>query len=171
MKCTKCGLREATTEVLKRHNNHVEKMYLCDECASEYRNENVFDGFGLFGKLFNSSPTGLLGSLNGLFESPVEKKAVCQCCGTTSDEFLSTGYVGCPHCYETFEPLISQTLGKIQQSDRHVGKVPVGAPKISDEVARLKSELHIAVDKGDFVKIAEINSKLEKLTGGNGEGV
>lgn len=169
MKCVKCGLRNATTEVLRRHNNHVEKLYLCDECAKEYEDDTVLTGLNMLDSFFGGSPMELFGNFAGLFDAPAVKRLVCPECKTTSDEFVKTGFVGCPHCYETFEPLVAQTVKKIQQSDRHVGKVPAGAVDFAAEQSRLKSELQAAVDSGDYVKTVEISNKLKKLCG-DGEG-
>lgn len=166
MKCTKCGLREATTEVLQRHNDHVEKMYLCDECASDYRPNIGFDDFGMLEKLMNGSPMGLLSGFDHMF-SPAAKLPRCPDCKTTGEEFLKTGFVGCPHCYEVFLPLIVQTVKKLQQSDRHVGKTPIGATAVqSNEKARLKEELQDAIDRGDYERAGAISAILGKLDKG-----
>lgn len=169
MKCTKCGLREATTEVLQRHNNHIEKMYLCNECAKDYRPDMNVEDFDVLNKLINGSPMGLLSNLNSLFGTPSVRTLICPDCKTTSEEFIKTGFVGCPRCYEVFEPLVTQTVKKLQQSDRHVGKMPIGVEDTAAEEARLKSELMAAVDKGDYVKIGELSERLNNLVGNNGE--
>ncbi len=170
MKCTKCGLNEATTEVLQRHNDHIEKMYLCDECAKDFRPDMNFDDFDMLNKIINGSPMGLLSNLNSFFDTPTARAMICPDCKTTSEEFLKTGYVGCPRCYEVFEPLIVQTVKKLQQSDRHIGKCPTG--KIGgangDERSRLKAELQNAIDVGDYKRASIISGKLGKLDG-NGE--
>lgn len=165
MKCVKCGLRNATTEVLRRHNNHVEKLYLCDECAKDYESDTVMTGLDMLGAFFGGSPMGLFGNLAGFCDSSSPKRLVCPECKTTSDEFIKTGFVGCPHCYEAFAPIVEQTVKQIQQSDRHVGKVPIGAVDYEAERARLRSELHAAVDRGDYVRTVEINDMLKKLGG------
>ncbi len=168
MKCTKCGLREATTEVLQRHNNKIEKMFLCNECANDYRPDMGFDDFDILNKLINGSPMGLVTNFGGLFDAPTVHTMICPECKTTSEEFLRSGFVGCPHCYEVFEPLIVQTVKKLQQSDRHVGKSPFG---VSDDVdaAKLKAELQSAIDCGDYAKVQEISGRLERLkNNGNG---
>ncbi|MCM1367320.1 MAG: hypothetical protein NC184_00705 [Roseburia sp.] len=169
MKCTKCGLREATTEVLQRHNNHIEKQYLCSECAKDYRPESLADEFNILNKLINGSPMGLLSNLDSLFGTSAVKTLICPDCRTTSEEFIKTGFVGCPRCYEVFEPLVAQTVKKLQQSDRHVGKTPFGAEDQAAEEARLKSELMAAIDSGDYAKASELSAKLNGITGKNGE--
>ncbi len=68
MKCVKCARREATTEVLRRHNNHVEKLYLCDECAKEYESDTVMKGLDMLDSFFGGSPMGLFGNFAGFFD-------------------------------------------------------------------------------------------------------
>ncbi len=164
MKCTKCGLREATTEVLHRHNNHVEKMFLCDECARDFGPDVMFDDFDM-DDFINASPMGLVNDLVG-FIGGKSQVLVCPDCKTTSDEFLRTGFVGCPRCYEVFEPLVIKTVKQLQQSDRHIGKMPVGAVDVAAEEARLKGMLRSAVDACDYNAVAEISKSLERLRSG-----
>lgn len=170
MKCTKCGLREATTEVLQRHNNKIEKMYLCNECAKDYRPDMGFDDFDILNKLINGSPMGLVKSFGGLFDAPTARTMICPECKTTSEEFMRSGFVGCPRCYEVFEPLIVQTVKKLQQSDRHVGKSPFGGIDTEAEAARLKAELQAAIDCGDYARVSDISGRLERIKNGGKEG-
>lgn len=169
MKCTNCGLHEATTEVMVRRNGHVEKMFLCGECAKNYRPDMGLDSFDMLNKLINGSPMGLLSSFSNLFDSHTARTLVCPDCKTTSEEFLKTGFVGCPKCYKVFEPLVVQTVKKLQQSDRHVGKTPRGDLGFADEAA-LKAELQAAVDSGDYNKIMELSERLKKLINSKREG-
>ncbi len=168
MKCTKCGLREATTEVYVRKNDKVEKMFLCNDCAKDYR-PDVGDSFDMLSKLINGSPMGLLSNLTNMFNEPTTRALICPDCKTTSEEFVKTGFVGCPRCYDVFRPIITQTVKKLQQSDRHVGKVPVGAADVATEESRLKSELQAALDGGDYAKIGELGERLKKLVGNKRE--
>ncbi|MDE6966481.1 MAG: hypothetical protein K2O94_05845, partial [Clostridiales bacterium] len=116
------------------------------------------------------SPMGLLSNLNNMFAEPSTRALICPTCKTTSEEFMKTGFVGCPRCYEVFEPLIVQTVKKLQQSDRHVGKTPLGVLDTASEEARLKSELQAAIDNGDYSKIGELGERLKKLVGNKQEG-
>ena len=161
MKCTKCGLRDATTEVMQRRNNHIEKMYLCNECAKNFR-PDIADDFDIFDKLIGS-PTGLLADLGGMFDAPTTRALICPECKTTSKEFMDTGFVGCPKCYEVFEPLISGTVKKLQQADRHVGKNPFGAADVEPDEARLKAELQAAIDRRDFDETVKLSKALQQM--------
>ena len=161
MKCTNCGLRDATTEVVVRRNDHVEKMFLCSDCAKSLHPEIEAGGFNMINKLIGS-PMGLINSLGGLFGAPMPRTLICPECKTTSDDFIKTGFVGCPNCYKAFEPLVVQTVKKLQQSDRHVGKTPYGRLDETDENA-LKSEMQAAIDSGDYNRAVELGEKLKKL--------
>ncbi len=170
MLCTKCGLRESTTEVVQRINNHIEKMYLCDECAKDFRPE-AFDDFDVINKLIKGSSMGILSGLVNMLDAPTTRSLVCPDCKTTGDEFLKSGYVGCPRCYEVFEPLIAQTVKKLQQSDKHVGKHPLAANEdargasVAVERERLRAELQSAIDSFDYKRASAISTKLDALDG------
>lgn len=169
MKCTNCGLRDATTEVMVRRNGLVEKMFLCSECAKNFRPDMGFDSFNVLNKLINGSPMGLLSSFGNLFDAHASHTLICPDCKTTSEEFLKSGFVGCPKCYKVFEPLVVQTVKKLQQSDRHVGKTPYGYLDESNE-EELKAELQAAVDNGDYGKIMELSERLKKIVNNKREG-
>lgn len=164
MKCTKCGLREATTEVLQRHNNHIEKLYLCDECAANFKPDFAFDDFDMIANLINGSPMGLLSNMG--FGDGKVKTLICPDCKTTSEEFLKTGFVGCPRCYDVFAPLILQTVRQLQQADKHVGKVPAGDAYIVSELDNLKAELQTALKNDDFDRINELMVKINRFNSG-----
>ncbi|MCH5160576.1 MAG: hypothetical protein J1G04_00945 [Clostridiales bacterium] len=170
MKCDMCGVREANIEVMQRHNNNINKLHLCSECAKSFKPDlGVFDDFPFFGKM--AGPMGLVTGMNGLFDMPTPRTLICPDCKTTSEEFLKTGFVGCPRCYEAFEPLVLQTVRKLQQSDRHVGKSPNGASANDGEIARLESELQRAFDNKNYALTEEISKRLAQLSrernGGN----
>lgn len=166
MKCTRCGLKEATVHSYVSVNNKMRQMDLCEDCARELQANMGMGGYDdLFGEIFGQSTMGLLPGLFKLFDAPTTQKAVCPVCKTTSEEFLKTGFVGCPHCYEAFEPLIVQSVKKFQQSDRHVGKSPVGRQTPEEAEAKLKAEIQAAVDAEDYAKLGELTEKLKKLLG------
>ncbi len=167
MICTKCGQREATTMVYTDTNGHSERMYLCEECKKAFlqSNDSTFD---MLDALMSRPPMGLVNGLNGFFGVPTAKRLpVCPDCKTTGEEFLNTGFVGCPTCYKVFEPLVEQTVKKLQQSDRHVGKRPAYMQNRNEEdVARLKAELNTAILNNDYVRVGEISGMLAKLDNG-----
>ena len=165
MKCTRCGLKEATVRSYINVNGKKQELELCEDCAAELQHNMGFGGYGgLFDEIFGQSSMGLLPGLFKLFDTPTTQKLVCPKCKTTGEEFVKTGFVGCPHCYEVFEPLIVQTVKKLQQSDSHIGKAPIGTVNATEEEARLKAELQAAIDDRNYAKVGEIGERLKKLS-------
>lgn len=166
MKCTRCGNREATIHSYVSINNKKQHMDLCEDCARELQAGMGMGEYGdMFGGFFGQSPMGLLPGLFKLLDTPTTRKIVCPVCKTTGEEFLKTGFVGCPHCYEEFEPLIIQSVKKFQTSDRHIGKSPSGGETPAEAETRLKAEMQAAFDAGDYKKLGELTQKLNKLLG------
>lgn len=169
MLCTKCGHREATTMVYINKNGHSERMYLCDECKSAVLEPNRSQ-FDIFDELMSRPPMGLVNGIDDLFGAPTKRLPVCPDCKTTGEEFLNTGFVGCPTCYSVFEPLVVQTVKKLQQSDRHIGKCPAYMrARNNEDVARLKAELSIAIQNQDYVRAGEISGMLAKIDNGGAQ--
>ncbi|MCH5351713.1 MAG: hypothetical protein J1F39_07085 [Clostridiales bacterium] len=160
MRCTRCGIREATVEVRQTVNNHTENLYLCSQCAAELRSDMEYNKNALLGQMFGVQ-MGIPG-FGGLFEAD-ERVAVCPGCKTTSEEFLRSGFVGCPRCYEVFEPLVSRTVKKLQHSDMHVGKVPYGSVGVSDDESALRAEVDAALDRQDYALAAKLTERLNQI--------
>lgn len=170
MKCERCGMKEATTRVYRSNNGEQSLMYLCSDCA-EAMHLNV-GGMDLIQKLFGGSPMGLFSDLSGFIDAPTSKQTVCPECKTTSEEFLRTGFVGCPNCYKVFEPLVLQAVKQFQQSDTHIGKSPTAKTEtgISEE-EKLREEVRTAIANRQYALAGELSKKLDELTGKNGSGV
>ncbi len=48
-------------------------------------------------------------------------KDVCKYCGTTYEEVLDNGFVGCAHCYQEIEPL-REAVSKMYGGKKHRGR-------------------------------------------------
>lgn len=49
---------------------------------------------------------------------------VCDVCGTTSEDFERSGYLGCSRCYDVFRGRVLSALSDTQRTIRHVGRRP-----------------------------------------------
>ena len=161
MRCTRCGIREAVIEVKQTINNRTQDMYLCSECAAQLRNEIEYNKSVLLGQMFGAQKVVNPG-FGGLFEAD-GRIAVCPGCKTTSEEFLNTGFVGCPRCYEVFEPFVRRTVKKLQHSDIHVGKAPYGSSGPGGEEAALRAELDAALDRQDYALATKLTERLNQI--------
>lgn len=161
MKCEKCGKHEATTRVYQNDNGKESMMFLCDECAGNSMNPSI----DLFQKLLGGSAGGLFSDLSGLIDTP--RIVRCPECNTTSEQFLRSGFVGCPHYYTVFEPLVIQAVKQFQQSDRHIGKMPAVEERTEEEI--LSERLQSAFADHDYTTVEQISRKLQQLKNGNSE--
>ena len=156
MLCDECGKREATYHSIKKINGHTTERHLCGECQKKY-GSNLMKMSGL-GSLF--------GGLSGFFDEPKREEYVCPSCGTTGDEFLRTGFVGCSDCYKEFAPLIMPVIRRMQGDVSHVGKVPAGVENsVSTEYERLKKELEKAIELEEYEQAGIIRDRMRQLKG------
>lgn len=91
---------------------------------------------------------------------------ICRSCGRRLSEFYNTGMLGCPDCYNAFEPEIITALKKIQGRTFHVGKEPAIT---EEEKALLKRYKILLADKekagieGRFKDMAELSHIINEL--------
>ena len=117
-----------------------------------------------------SGLSNLFGGLTGFFDEPrltKREEYICPSCGTTGDEFLRTGFVGCSDCYKEFAPIIMPVIRRMQGGDvSHVGKVPSGVENsVSTEYDRLKKELEKAVELEEYEQASIIRDRMRQLKG------
>lgn len=159
--CDECGIRPAVYYETNIINGVMTERYLCEECKKKHGTikPNISD---LFDNFFTALTTPF-GSYKNT--QRVENK-VCPKCGCTTESYLKTGFLGCSECYKTFEPLILNSVTKIQKDAKHTGKTPdkTYSPDEAkyNELLRKRNE---AVAVEDFLLAAKINEEMNKLKG------
>lgn len=153
MNCDKCG-KQATYFLTENNNGFITKKHLCAECAQK---EEMI----MAEKEFN------IGSFLDSFSSSEHSKKVCEICGSTYDEILETGFVGCGHCYETFSEYLYPLISKIQGNVKHTGKMPTNKNHTEKEklLIKLNFELDKAIAEKRFQDAARIDSQIRSLEG------
>ena len=151
MKCQQCP-KLATlqiTEVLGEGN--FEEFHLCDECAQKYLYESMPKKKKSDGRDPNGSP---------------DKQ--CDHCGTKFVDFRNSGRLGCPHDYQAFQAELLPLLESIHSSTRHAGKTPRRPSQRvrSQELARLRKDLHKAVSSESYEDAARIRDRIRRLEEG-----
>lgn len=171
MICQHCGKNEATTHIKKSINGEVSEMHLCSECArqtgimEEMRMPKMTDLFGnsFLGNLIGSG-VAAMNSLAG-----VER---CQRCGSSFDDIVKSGHIGCSECYEKFADRLEPSVKKIHGKTKHIGKY-VSYDEVENdneresqmsELDRLKEELRAAIKEQRFEDAAVIRDKIKDLT-------
>lgn len=160
MLCQNCGKNEATTHIKRIVNGEATEAHLCQDCAKSLGYDNVFSDFdfgfsNMLSSFFNEATVGALSS----------HMLRCEKCGSTFDDIVSSGRIGCADCYQTFYDKLLPSLERIHGRTHHEGKIAnkgVEAVKVS-EVEALKEKLSQAVEKQDYESAAKLRDEIKKL--------
>ncbi len=171
MKCQNCNKNEANAFVRKNINGKVTEMHLCSECAAklgimhDFSVENIF-GDTFFGNLLSAG----LDSMNIL--SSVDR---CEYCGSTFNDIVKNGLVGCAHCYDKFSDKLEDSIQKIHGKTSHIGKnisyteeaesTEEEKPKeeAKDELTDLQDQLKTAIEEQRFEDAAVLRDKIKDI--------
>lgn len=92
----------------------------------------------------------------------------CPRCSLTKTEFLTTGIVGCAHCYEVFKSDIHSFLLQKQGNFNHIGKISskhFSKIKIKEKIEELEREKELAAKEENFIVAESLKNQIEKLKG------
>lgn len=168
MKCTHCNKNEANTHFKKIINGKKEEMYLCEECAKEL---GVMDEFSFDPFAMDSYFGNLLGAGASAFNSLVGIDR-CSKCGSSLNDIISTGHVGCADCYDKFEDRLNPSIQKLHSRAKHIGKTisyteePEPQEEPVSKLEQLKQELKTAVQEQRFEDAAVLRDKIKELSQG-----
>lgn len=178
MQCDICGKKKATVHLTEIVDEQMSEMHLCEECARN-KSTQMEQQFGL---------GDLLAGLSDVSKTPAkadEKNVlICSSCGLNYEDFRKFGRLGCGQCYTSFKDHLAGLLRKIHGSNRHLGKVPMGAasgesepsttvpakvsailpPAVDQEsIDDLRRQLHEAIEAEDFEKAALLRDKIRTI--------
>ncbi len=170
VKCTHCNEREANTHIKRIINGKKEEMHLCEECARELgvMDEFSFEPFtadSLFSNLLSSGAKAL-NTLTGIDR--------CTYCGSSWNDIVNSGLLGCSHCYDRFEDRLSPSIEQLHGRTKHVGKMISYTEEAEpekekaekpDKLTELKAELKKAIQEQRFEDAAKIRDEINSLNG------
>lgn len=173
--CERCLTRPATVHISRVVNGERTDRYLCEACAKEE---------GAFPLAFNPQFTlqQLLSGLMGQPQTPGQPRPAlapdrqCPSCGYRYSEFVDSGRLGCPDCYQAFREELIPLIRRLHGSTQHRGKVPARAGRNlrrQQDLERLREELRQAVAKEQFERAAALRDRIremEQQTGGEDAG-
>ncbi len=167
MKCQHCNNNEATTHIKKNINGNVTEMHLCSECAKELGVMEEFSPESFFNDTFFGNFLGAgvpaMNILSGIDH--------CEYCGSTFNDIVKSGRVGCANCYSKFEDRLQPTITKMHGNAKHIGKNVTytedkeAEPEIS-ELDKLKNDLKLAVQEQRFEDAAVLRDKIKEMNEG-----
>lgn len=174
MLCQNCQKREATTHIKRVINGEATESHLCEECAKELGFDEFFDDFSLsipniFSSFFKDSAFALAGAKNEL----------CEKCGSSFDDIIRSGMVGCADCYSRFYDRLLPSIQRIHGRTGHVGRTPIEYTKVDDvpaeeekkelsaedKIKELEAQMQKAVDAQNFEQAAALRDEIKELRG------
>lgn len=157
MKCEECHKFEATFHSMQKINGVTTQRHLCSNCQKKYSLQHIG-----YPTLKTSGIGDFFSNLTAYDSDPT--LIICPECGTTSADFLDTGYVGCSKCYECFSKVILPVVKRVQNDVKHVGKVPPGIETdSSSEYEHLKRELNKVLEVEDYEQAMKIRDKMRQI--------
>lgn len=171
MKCENCGKHAATIKYTQEINGVGGEIYLCEMCA---RDMNIDMNFNLdFDLGFNDVFSSLFGDQSHIKTLEIEEGLVCDACGTSYDEFTTSGMLGCENCYRIFNKKLDAVIKRLHGNNRHVENVQRVQPSVTKkknvkeelkiEIEKLREELAGCIKVEDYEKAAIIRDKIRAL--------
>jgi len=160
--CQNCGENPANLWVTKIMDGQVTKQHLCDECFRK------LSGYSLPFTL--ALPLNIMNPLMNITDAiqPVKtaKFKVCKNCCTSWSDFLQTGSLGCPQCYQSFSKYLQPIIEDIHSSFTYKGKVPKRLPdgvRIKASLKHLKQKLFKSIDEENYEEAARLRDEIQAL--------
>lgn len=162
MLCQNCGKNEATTHIKQNVNGKRTEYHLCSACAEQMGYGDIFSDFSfgmdnMLSNFFSDFPLSLGSSSNTVR---------CKKCGSSFEEIVSSGMLGCDECYDTFKNRLSPLLQRIHGKSHHVGKIANSMgeqAKKQSKLECLKNELKQAVETQDYEQAAILRDKIKEI--------
>lgn len=167
MKCQHCNHNEATTHIKKNVNGNVTEMHLCSDCARELGVMEEFSPESFFNDTFFGNFLGAgvpaMNILSGIDH--------CEYCGSTFNDIVKSGRVGCANCYSKFEDRLQPTITKMHGNAKHIGKNVTyteekEAEPENSELDKLKNDLKLAIKEQRFEDAAVLRDKINEMNEG-----
>lgn len=161
--CTQCHQREAVVRLTQVQDDQVVTVRLCERCAAE---RGVDTGVGMAATPLGGflAAMGHVGPALG--PAGVDDAELCPGCGATTEDFRTTGRVGCATCWEAFAGSLGPLVRRLHGSTHHVGRgyEPPGRSTTdrSAERRRLAEQLDLAIATENFELAAEIRDRLRE---------
>lgn len=181
MLCDNCGKREANVRYSENINGRRKELNLCEECSKKL-------GIGEIDFSMPINFSSFLGGFMDELESPsfmpmfntLQQKNKCNHCGSTFEDILNTGMLGCEECYDSFGDELDSIIKKVQGSNRHVGRIGKvidkkieekhkenTSEKVVDKEIILKRDLEQAIKEERYEDAAKIRDELKALENDN----
>lgn len=180
MLCNECNENEAQITYTSIEDNEVKEVHICQECMQKLLFEELQLPF-----FQDPSMANFLQQFFSMFATggpETTSNISCPYCGHTLKEFKETSFLGCEHCYESFEEELSRIIPRLQGSTEHKGYIPknfherkkqdqqlqedidsIASSNHLEEIEKIKEELSLAVKEERYEEAAIYRDKIKKL--------
>jgi protein arginine kinase activator len=159
MLCCVCKEREAKVHLTQIAGDKMQKVDLCEECAS-HKGVNDPAGFSLADLLLGLGASQEIDQTTGA-------DLKCPKCGFTQADFKKAGRLGCADCYATFAEGLEGLLKTMHKGTKHVGKVPTVLQQgrdLSERFKVLQKKLSKAVEDENFEQAALLRDEIRQVS-------
>ncbi|WP_295158857.1 excinuclease ABC subunit B [uncultured Brachyspira sp.] len=165
MKCSICGKEKAVLHIQEIIGNERRQINICKDCEIS---SNVIEK--CLELEFNNIDT-IFPNYKSLPSKKKKKKysdtnKICKVCGYSLDDFIRTGIVSCPKCYEYFKSELNKYIKKIHRENKHIGKISnknLTNKDIEAKINKYKEEIELLIKIEKYEEAALIRDKLEYL--------
>ena len=170
MLCERCKKNPATFHKSLNINGQVYETHLCHECANEVDFEMCSFSFNDFDTQFEKLENSIIDEFFNLdnFFTPTrlleknDKK--CNNCGSTFNDFLSRGRLGCANCYDVFEEEIRDMLENMDNPTDFSLDIDSAVQAIKpSELEQLQNDFNKAIEEERYEDAGEIKKKINKM--------
>jgi protein arginine kinase activator len=165
--CQSCGRRPAVVQFIQVNGDERRELSLCQECAFSVGMRAQVEAFQRLSRMFLEQQLSLP---NISEETRAALATVCSQCGLVFEEFVKTGLLGCPQCYQDFhehlQPILRRMHGVVKQRGDEPSSPPPPEPHdshASETREQIEMELHLALLEEDYEKAARLRDKLKHL--------
>jgi protein arginine kinase activator len=148
------------------------EMALCRECALSMGVRAQVEAFQRLSQLLMQEDES-----TGPFDAEA-LRSKCSRCGLVFEEFVRTGLLGCPQCYQDFEVFLKPALRRLHGVTKQIPDEAVHASQTqtpqhkeekkteargSESREQLEIELNLALIDEDYERAAALRDKLRRL--------
>ena len=178
MLCQNCNQNDATTHIKRVVNGEATEHHLCPACAKKLGYDHFFDDFSL--SIPNIFSSFFHDTMPALSRAGVEH---CETCGSSFEDIVRSGMVGCADCYEKFYDRLLPSIQRIHGRAKHAGKTPhytvepdekaADTPKneaepqtLEAQIAALQRQMQTAIESQNFEQAAVLRDRIKELREG-----
>jgi protein arginine kinase activator len=152
----------------------LSQHFICQQCASHHLPEQHGSSPFSLPMAPKNNQLGPVDFLSGLmhkireeYESEKAMREACPSCGMTLAQFIHSGRIGCPECYEFFYTLLAKLLEHLHEgADKHVGKRPKrgSLETMKNSLIVLRKKMDAAVKEERYEDAAKIRDQINAIT-------